>query len=77
VKTWFGLVWNTVKVFLAFTCCTVLFYYGLVWVNQEYEDYHRYDEPEGKAVKVFQMSELDEVHSSWLERLKLFYDIGE
>jgi hypothetical protein len=76
VKQWLKLVGNTLKVFLAFTCCTVLFYYGLIWINQEYEDYHRYDEPEGKAVKVFQPFE-EENQRKWFERLELFYDIGE
>jgi hypothetical protein len=76
VKQWLKLVGNTFKVFLAFTCCTVLFYYGLIWINQEYEDYHRYDEPEGKAVKVFQPFE-EENQRKWFERLELFYDIGE
>lgn len=55
--------------------CTLLFYYGILWVSQEYESYHRYDEPEGKAVKVFQMEENKDI--SFMERLRFFYQEGE
>ena len=46
-------VLQTLKVFIIFTGCTILFYYGIMWVNEEYQDYHRYDEPEGSAIKGF------------------------
>ena len=36
---------QTLKVFIIFTGCTILFYYGIMWVNEEYQNYHRYDEP--------------------------------
>jgi hypothetical protein len=68
-------MFNTIKVFILFTGCTILFYYGLMWVNQEYQSYHRYDEPEGPSVKVAAIpSEEDE---NFLNRLWLFYHIGE
>lgn len=41
------------KVFLLFSLCTIFFYYGMIWVHQEYQNYHKYQEPEGAAVKVF------------------------
>ena len=28
----------------------------MVWVNQEYQSYHRYDEPQGTAIKVMKAS---------------------
>ncbi|MCY9075631.1 YqzK family protein, partial [Bacillus inaquosorum] len=29
--------------------------YAMIWVNSEYENYHRYDKPEGSALKVIGM----------------------
>ncbi|MCF6137658.1 YqzK family protein [Pseudalkalibacillus berkeleyi] len=70
------LLFNTTKVFLAFIFCTLLFYYGLLWLNEEYQDFHRYDEPEGRAVKVFEAYHEKE-YINWVDRLQLFYDTGE
>lgn len=67
-------VWQTVKVFLLFTGCTLLFYYSLVWFNREYENYHRYDEPHGSAVKV---STTEAQPFEWVDRLLFFYRNGE
>ncbi|WP_062046502.1 YqzK family protein [Bacillus sp. JCM 19034] len=75
MKTWLQAVLQTLKVFILFMGCTLLFYYGILWVSQEYESYHRYDEPEGKAVKVFQMEERK--GTSFFERLIFFYQEGE
>jgi len=67
-------VWQMVKVFLLFTGCTILFYYSLVWFHREYEYYHRYDEPEGSAVKA---STIESPPPDWLNRLLFFYRDGE
>ncbi|AIE60618.1 YqzK family protein [Bacillus methanolicus] len=75
MKSWLKLVFQTVKVFILFTGCTILFYYGIMWINQEYQSYHRYDEPKGAAVKVSGYESDNE--TSWLDRLKLFYLNGE
>ncbi|KHF41745.1 YqzK family protein [Halalkalibacter okhensis] len=77
MRSWFRLVIQTIKVFLLFMGCTLLFYYGILWVSQEYESYHRYDEPQGKAVKVFQMEQNGGNSVSWIDRLILFYREGE
>lgn len=69
-----GLFIHTLKVFLLFAGCTILFYYGMMWVSQEYEDYRRYDEPDGTAVKV--SSQTNE-RNGLFARLKLFYLNGE
>lgn len=66
---------QTVKVFVIFVGFTILFYVGMVWLNQEYEDYNRYDEPQGTAVKVSNSNEVE--NAMWFERLKLFYWNGE
>ncbi|MDZ5471128.1 YqzK family protein (plasmid) [Bacillus sp. 31A1R] len=75
MKSWFKLVFQTLKVFILFTGCTILFYYGIMWVNEEYQDYHRYDEPRGSAVKVSASGTSEE--SGWFDRLILFYKNGE
>lgn len=65
------LVWDTSKVFIIFIACTFLFYFGLRVMHTEYEQYHRYDEPNGAAVKVFHTEE------SFIDRLNLFFRLGE
>lgn len=47
------IVWDVLKVMIIFLCCTFLFYFGLRAMHHEYEEYHRYDQPDGPAVKVF------------------------
>ncbi|MFN7253078.1 MAG: YqzK family protein [Anaerobacillus sp.] len=75
-KNFFSVTWETIRVFLLFMGCTLLFYYGILWVSQEYESYHRYDEPKGRAVKVVQMSDnIDK--NQLLDRLLFFYHFGE
>lgn len=74
MRTWFKIVFDTLKVFILFTGSTLLFYYALMWVNQEYEYYHRYDQPEGRAVKV---ANLEEEGSTLVDRLFFFYRNGE
>lgn len=44
---------DVIKVIVIFLCCTFLFYFGLRAMHNEYEEYHRYDQPEGPAIKVF------------------------
>jgi hypothetical protein len=66
---------QTLKVFILFTGCTILFYYGIMLVNEEYQNYHRYDEPEGAALKV--SNAVTGESSSLMDRLKLFYLNGE
>ncbi|WP_445492092.1 YqzK family protein [Niallia sp. 03133] len=72
---WTKMVFRTIKVFLLFTGCTILFYYALIWFNEEYQDLHRYDEPSGAAVKV--NSAVSKEDSSWKDRILLFYLNGE
>ena len=75
MKASFSMILHTVKVLVLFVSFTVLFYIGMVWLNQEYKDYHRYDEPKGMSVKVSKAMDSDE--ESWLERFMLFYLNGE
>lgn len=46
-----------------------------MWVNEEYQNYHRYDEPDGAAVQV--SATVKDVHTTWFDRLILFYLNGE
>lgn len=57
--------------------CTLVFYYGIMWVSDEYDRYHRYDEPSGRAVKVIGQVQEESVYQEALERLRLFYLNGE
>jgi hypothetical protein len=75
MKNWLKAVLNTMKVFVLFTGCTILFYYGIMWLNEEYTEYHRYDQPKGSAVKVTASN--DQHQSNWFDRLILFYLNGE
>lgn len=74
MKKSFHLLFDIIKVFILFTGCTILFYYGIVWVNQEYQNYHRYEEPNGSAVKV-STNQIED--GTWLDRLLFFYQHGE
>ncbi|SEM87182.1 Protein of unknown function [Mesobacillus persicus] len=70
-----SLILHAFKVFIFFTGCTILFYYGIMWVNEEYQNYHRYDEPQGAAVKVSGRNSDSE--PGMIDRLILFYLNGE
>ncbi|RST73723.1 DUF4227 family protein [Siminovitchia acidinfaciens] len=70
------LMFQVLRVFLLFAACTIMFYYGIIWVSQEYENYRRYDEPEGTAIKVIQQNSSEE-ESDWFSRLLFFYLNGE
>ncbi|MGN8647127.1 DUF4227 family protein [Gracilibacillus sp. HCP3S3_G5_1] len=60
------------KFFIIFVLCTILFYYVIKALHQEYEKLDRYEYPQGNAVKVFQQEEAD----VW-ERLSIFFRLGE
>jgi hypothetical protein len=75
MKSGFKVLIKTLKVFVLFTGCTILFYYGIMWLNEEYADYHRYDEPSGAAIKVTTNGE--DHDPGWFDRLLLFYLNGE
>ncbi|WP_102345694.1 YqzK family protein [Bacillus sp. Marseille-P3661] len=75
MSSFIKVVFDTVKVFVLFTGCTLIFYYGILWINEEYEQYHRYDEPQGGALKV--SGEVYVQKESWVDRLIYFYQNGE
>ncbi|MDQ0225023.1 YqzK family protein [Metabacillus niabensis] len=72
---WLRTARDMLKVFILFTGFTILFYYAIIWVNLEYQEMHRYDQPEGAALKVTNMVNNEE--ENWLNRLMFFYDNGE
>lgn len=65
------IVWDFMKVSIIFVGCTCVFYLGLKAMHEEYEQYHRYDQPEGPAVKVFNEDE------GFINRIQLFFRLGE
>lgn len=73
----FRLFWHTVKIFIIFMICTLFFYFGLIWINQEYENYNRYNQPEGNAIKVSSTDETDVSNWSIIDRIKLFLQLSE
>lgn len=68
-----GVILEIVKIFFVFITCTILFYVALLWVNEEYENYHRYQEPTG-AVKV---QHIQEEQPTLIDRVIYFYENGE
>lgn len=58
---------DMIKIIIIFISCTCLFYYGLRAMHLEYEQFHRYDQPEGPAVKVFSQD------NSIIDRLHQFF----
>lgn len=68
---------QTIKIFIIFTICMSLFYFGLLWINEEYENYNRYNQPEGNAIKVSSTTEFEEPSQSIIERFILFLKISE
>ena len=69
-------VFDALLVFFLFMGCTLVFYYGILWVSDEYKEYHRYEEPQGRAVKVVQQGNPEFMEES-LYRLRLFIKHGE
>jgi hypothetical protein len=65
------MIFDTAKAFFIFIVCTWLFYFGLRMMHAEYEQHHRYDTPEGPAVKVFNTDD------DFIERMNLFFRLGE
>lgn len=75
--TWLRAIFHTMKVLLIFVICTLSFYFGLIWISEEYKNYQRYEEPEGKAIKVHKLEAMEEFPSRFLDRFILFYKLGE
>lgn len=68
-------VWNGLKILIVFVACTAMFYYGILFVMAEYQGDHRFDEPEGNAIKVFE-SDVSQ-QPTFQERLWHFWQRGE
>lgn len=57
--------------------CTLFFYFGLMWINEEYENYNRYDQPKGNAIKVNTPNESNDTSSTLVDRIKLFLKFSQ
>ncbi|GAA5415427.1 hypothetical protein Pryu01_00451 [Paraliobacillus ryukyuensis] len=64
---------DVVKLFVLFVLCTSIFYFGLQAMHSEYQDYHRYDPPEGNAIKVSS----NNIDYDWMDRLSILFRLGE
>ncbi|MFB4211734.1 YqzK family protein [Shouchella sp. JSM 1781072] len=69
-------LFNTMKAVILFVACTAIFYYGILWVTDELSELHRYDVPEGNALKASSIAVSDE-DMNVLQRLTLFLLDGE
>lgn len=47
------------KILMFFIVLTATFYFGLTWMDRYQENFHRYDEPGGGAVKVSRQQTAD------------------
>ncbi|SDI30439.1 DUF4227 family protein [Natribacillus halophilus] len=68
-------IWNGLKIFIVFAGCTAMFYYGILFVIDEYQGDERFEEPEGNAIKVFDRESEDDF--SFRERLWYLWTRGE
>ncbi|MFX3623878.1 MAG: YqzK family protein [Ectobacillus sp.] len=69
-------IFDVVKVFLLFTGCTIMFYFAILWIHEEYQNYQRYEKPQGEAVEEVSGLE-DSVADNWMNRMIFFYENGE
>lgn len=70
------LTFDGMKVFLLFTSCTILFYFAILWINEEYESYHRYEKPKEETVEKVSGKEEPE-KDAFVNRMMFFYENGE
>ncbi|WP_160112354.1 DUF4227 family protein [Salicibibacter kimchii] len=68
-------IWNGFKILIVFTGCTAMFYYGILFVIDEYQGDERFEEPEGNAIKVFDQDSGEDF--SFRERLMYMWLHGE
>ncbi|MFD3447876.1 YqzK family protein [Microbacteriaceae bacterium 4G12] len=67
---------ETMKVFLLFTGCTILFYFAILWINEEYQSYRQHEKPIGESVEEVSGME-NSVADHWINRMIFFYENGE
>ncbi|PDY00803.1 hypothetical protein COM13_07435 [Bacillus pseudomycoides] len=70
------LTFDGMKVFLLFTGCTILFYFAILWINEEYESYHRYEKPKEETIEKVSGNE-EPAKDVFVNRMIFFYENGE
>jgi len=68
---------DQLKFLLIFIVFTYALYHLLVFITQWIAPTHKYKQPAGKAVKVFQEHVIIPDQGPMADRLKLFYWLGE
>ncbi|MDM5235793.1 YqzK family protein [Bacillus cereus] len=71
------ITFDGIKVFLLFTSCTILFYFAILWINEEYESYHRYEKPKEETVEKVSGNEEEPAKDAFVNRMMFFYENGE
>ncbi|KOS24490.1 membrane protein [Bacillus anthracis] len=70
------LTFDGIKVFLLFTSCTILFYFAILWINEEYESFHRYEKRKEETVEKVSGNE-EPAKDAFVNRMMFFYENGE
>ncbi|KOS25983.1 membrane protein [Bacillus anthracis] len=70
------LTFDGIKVFLLFTSCTILFYFAILWINEEYETNKRYEKPKEETVEKVSGNE-EPAKDAFVNRMMFFYENGE
>lgn len=73
MKSTIKFIFEICKVSILFVGFTILFYITLSFIHTEYQNYHRYNEPDGSFIKV--TSQVEE--NTFVNRLMYFYENGE
>jgi hypothetical protein len=53
-----------------------LFYFAILWINEEYESYHRYEKPKEETVEKVSGNE-EPAKDAFVNRMMFFYENGE
>lgn len=82
MKSTMKLLLDSLRLLILFMGFTVLFFYGLKWLDHHYESYNKYDRPSDGAVKVIgptsSQPQTNEPSTSGLRfRLFQFFQNGE
>lgn len=67
---------EAIKVMVLFIGCTILFYMTISWIHEEYQNYRRYDVPNGSFQEVTSQNQ-EEKEAELVSRLIFFYENGE
>lgn len=77
MKSTFKTLLDSIKLFVLFIGCTVLFYYGLQWLDHHYASTRKYDQPSDGAIKVVGQVQTSSTSDTVTNRFFQFLRDGE